>query len=1067
MDAATIRTGEHARDLEPAAREAQHEDTAPESLQSCGQLVGCLHEDPQAPGIGSDRLLALQRTIGNRATAALLTPRHAPPEPLVGPAHATPRDWFVFEADLLPHGSDILAGGTSLQRSADTTVQRLDIPFGLLDRARGLLSGLSGIFSGGEGEADREEGRATRAGEQRGEQADTDVRRERSRGETDAQDLERRTASESRGPSRQGERAAQEAQREVGGFASMAGVIPAVVVPGARTAGGAAAGGGREAGGTRQRLESASRSGETALPDLDCDGAAVLEGIGRGAESLYTRVKRGVQRTVRERLAQLRQFAGDVGGWVLQRGADVADAVANGIERASAAVARVVDRVAQTLAGLAQRLRAGIDRLVSGIRATIGRIGNAAKRAWDGLVNGARRAFDRLVGAIRGRAGGTADRVRGLLSTVWSLVPGPIKTAITAVTSRIRQFVQRVREKAQQLAQGFQRAWDSLKARMRRGIELLQQKAREIWDGAKQAIQRGVDRVRQLKNAAVNGLRGTGRSLRARASRLVASTRAKVQRGRAQRERELLGEVCAPLGQAIGPCVDDMLPNLGPDSENELKFFVKGNVDIPVRVVNVRLGGGSEIAIKRVGDKFTVTLTGQGTLGLNVQANTSQGGGVGVEVNVPAGSSNSSDLVDAFKALSGESVDLASAKGRVEGGYRGTLTGTFEFNKGGDDDTCDGLGGMVTFLGGLGAAGVLPAPFNAMAHAGTVASFADRATSLRFRVADYVEAEGEASALGTVDLKGTALAERFAETELALNQQGGGATQSVTVGMSASVGVEGKAGLPGVARLVQGGFSGQHTTSLMLKLHYATMALDASELKMETKVTAAASTGIFQVLAAILPGSVVAQLRRRLDEVQAGVGGMFGVEVSVGTTVTGAEQILVNMVTEVRQYLEGAGSSATRSGVIAVVERLVEGVTLETSMVAKVFDLDRYSVKVSGTGGKGQGGAAIEAGVDHTRSTVIFRAGSKHTFGPSATSSSSSSGSGAGVGGNGATANPVPAATAPPQPAVQRSRAAGTSLPGPDLTGLQRRAGNRAIAVAIANGRDRALVGARDGDHGN
>jgi hypothetical protein len=78
----------------------------------------------------------------------------------------------------------------------------------------------------------------------------------------------------------------------------------------------------------------------------------------------------------------------------------------------------------------------------------------------------------------------------------------------------------------------------------------------------------------------------------------------------------------------------------------------------------------------------------------------------------------------------------------AEAGYKGKveMTYVFDASQPGADRTCDGVGGMVAMLGGLGLGALLPAPFNAVGG-GVQGDYSNHLTACSITLAEYANAQ--------------------------------------------------------------------------------------------------------------------------------------------------------------------------------------------------------------------------------------------------------------------------------------------------------------------------------------
>ena len=87
-------------------------------------------------------------------------------------------------------------------------------------------------------------------------------------------------------------------------------------------------------------------------------------------------------------------------------------------------------------------------------------------------------------------------------------------------------------------------------------------------------------------------------------------------------------------------------------------------------------------------------------------------------------------------------------EGQIEGGLKGRVKAEWRFDAGGASNTCDGIGGMLTLLGGLGASAALPKPFDQAFGGAVFKSFMPQLQHCRFSVGGTVGGDADIKTAG-------------------------------------------------------------------------------------------------------------------------------------------------------------------------------------------------------------------------------------------------------------------------------------------------------------------------------
>jgi hypothetical protein len=185
-------------------------------------------------------------------------------------------------------------------------------------------------------------------------------------------------------------------------------------------------------------------------------------------------------------------------------------------------------------------------------------------------------------------------------------------------------------------------------------------------------------------------------------------------------------------------------------------------------------------------------------------------------------------------------------------------------------NTCDGLGGLATFLGAHGAATVLPQPFATMARGATAAAFSGNLSSLKVTnaVTGKLVAGADIAGLGKVgtELGGeagvTVGMEKVERTDEATKKKVKDTVLSATLYLTAS----GKGAtelVPGGLPLFKGEVSGTATNEASISYNLGTDKVDAG---LKQTLAAGYSLAGFGGLMTSLPGGARAAINRVLAQ---------------------------------------------------------------------------------------------------------------------------------------------------------------------------------------------------------
>ena len=120
-------------------------------------------------------------------------------------------------------------------------------------------------------------------------------------------------------------------------------------------------------------------------------------------------------------------------------------------------------------------------------------------------------------------------------------------------------------------------------------------------------------------------------------------------------------------------------------------------------------------------------------------------------------------------------ADTAAAggpNGEVEGGLKGRVNAEWKFDANGAANTCDGIGGMLRLLAGLGASAALPKPFDQAFGAAVFKSYMPHLEHCRFSVGGTIGGDADLKKGGLAEIKLHGSAEVMENFELKKDAHG-------------------------------------------------------------------------------------------------------------------------------------------------------------------------------------------------------------------------------------------------------------------------------------------------------
>ena len=232
----------------------------------------------------------------------------------------------------------------------------------------------------------------------------------------------------------------------------------------------------------------------------------------------------------------------------------------------------------------------------------------------------------------------------------------------------------------------------------------------------------------------------------------------------------------------------NILAPLGGGLSNTVRLIATGDLTLPLEEIgvpaNLKVGAGAAVAVTAQEGAYAVKLSGDATIFLNetfggdthaevgvtgaapqvagslaaawhalTTGSTSPAAGGSAQqaggALVPAGAGGSSAATDSTGAAAGGGRQV-----EVNAGIRGSSETEWLFQATKARTSCEGIGGLVTLLAGLGVAQALPAPFNSLGAAAVQSGFMDQMQSSRFSVGLAGEVKADLTTEGVGKLRG-------------------------------------------------------------------------------------------------------------------------------------------------------------------------------------------------------------------------------------------------------------------------------------------------------------------------
>ena len=439
-------------------------------------------------------------------------------------------------------------------------------------------------------------------------------------------------------------------------------------------------------------------------------------------------------------------------------------------------------------------------------------------------------------------------------------------------------------------------------------------------------------------------------------------------------------------------------------------MIAQGDLTVPLEEIgvpaNLKIGAGSTVSITANSATYTVKVSGDATVFLNETV----GGEEHAEAGATAAPQLTGSLAGAWQALGGGGATAAGAGGgggqpatpaaaaglpaggpaptagsstgaggstpsgpaaavgadagrklEANAGIRGSTESEWHFDAAAARTSCDGVGGLVTLLSGLGVAQVLPAPFNTFGPAAVQRGFMRQLTASRFSAGLAGEIKVDLVAGGLGQLRGRLGGDISENIQMVRDPVTGELvatrTRTLTGELDATaLGPFTAAGLEQFRIFLQG------QGIVRLTLAYEGDDIVPTSLGAAIKTTVGARNFDPALIAGLFPPEVAADVRRLLTGLFPGMEGPREVELAltIGRVYSGLEP----MGRELSGYFRGPVDAITVDGVIDIVKRNLAAVTPANHAKLELSATQRANLAagaVEGDGVAAGGNASLQA----------------------------------------------------------------------------------------------------------
>ena len=674
--------------------------------------------------------------------------------------------------------------------------------------------------------------------------------------------------------------------------------------------------------------------GEGGTPGWDCDAAEIVA-IAGNVEKALTKSVVSVGKKVlgEDRYNALVQFGSETIAKI-EAAANQAKALVENAKNAAIAwweenVTPYINEIEQVIQDIGEKY----DELKRAVSEEVDAALEWAAGEWERLKTGVVDGVTRGIDAAREFIEDKVNWIRNLVKSVWDLLPEWLQTAITGAAAVLAGPAALALAAAQKAADYIAAHKDEILGWIRERVDSVVKGFSEKYAAVRGVLTEVGSTVKGWMTEAGQGIREGASEVYNAIDEATGGRLTAIRQAIADFGQQVKGEACAVLGETVGPCVDQFVPDPGAGGKGFGELTASGELSVTIEGVPVKVSAGAKVSITREGQKYTVVISGEGSLGVSLKGEGGGGGGgssgsVSLNVDLPAGGK-----WKAWEKLTGQSApagpspgtgsspagsqpapNVPSAPGapasvparpatgapstpqgqgqasgapqgapagpsaEVGAGIKGSVEMTYEFDASKDRTSCDGLGGMTALLASQGLAASLPMPFSNLAGQLGQAAFADRLTSCKFSASQYADVSVDLLKGDVGSLKFKVSGERGVEVETARDLQTGEVTQKATLKNELGGSLAGQLATGPVSGL--GGSIGLKG-SLSLSLAYSPAQELITALDLEAKMTGSVALTNWSQLRSALPANIASTVDAGLQQtVVAGTSGELTVEAS-------------------------------------------------------------------------------------------------------------------------------------------------------------------------------------------
>ena len=732
--------------------------------------------------------------------------------------------------------------------------------------------------------------------------------------------------------------------------------------------------------------------GAAAQPEWNVDLAEVVAtAAGMRAPQVGGAVALGERRSGEERLAQITAFADQLGGRVSQ----LAGGLGSGLAGLGGQVAQRMQEQAGALTGQADSASNAVSEGYAAIKSRLtGDVEATKQRQLAGVERQAGQARDGIggiLGQAKNQLGGaaqTADQLLGgLAGSLLSLLPGSLRGLTTSVGDAQNRVDARKESLFPKLSQLAKRAADAIVGAAKSFADSkLQQMVLE-----ERLIKQALDGARKLASAvgkAVSAL--VPDKLKALGAKLEAAAAGELAKLGAAADGvvgKLRNGACVVLEKVGGPYVRQYLPDIGNQIDNTVSITATTDLIVPLEEfgipANLKVAAGASVEVGVLNSIYTVKVNGEARVLANELIGQQTHGGVTSTgpalsskqqafdklAGAPAVAAKIGGAVADAGTSAGAAAQPGGTRAEIEAGLKGSVNAVWRFNAAGAQTSCDGIGGMLTLLGGLGASAALPSPFNQMAGGEVFKSFIPNLQSCRFSVGGVAGADVDVKTGGLADFKLGLGAEVAENIELTGDGHGGlvaKRTRTIQADLDATA----------LAGLTSGSFAKYRAFIGGEGIARLTMSYDKDT---DDVLPSALGGAIALSLGAsnFSPELIPEEIRSQAPEIEQLLTGSFpGIdgprEVKITLTIGRVYEQLEPLGRELKAYLAGPIETITVDGVMEIVQRNFATLTPTDYGKLTISQTQRKEVDLGAAAGEGAAaGADVDVKLEHTLSRTF------------------------------------------------------------------------------------------------